>query len=179
MKGEGYFQQHTMQYHIINLEIFGKDIDETKEYIKLQLPIIKGELQQATNKVNTYIATFGTILSLLIANIIIVISFLTESLLYLILLSGLIVALLIITLFFIVYLYKRRPMSLEALIRIGNTYLADNKKVNLYYFDSYTKLSFEKYSILFTFEDDHTRDALEQIYVNSVNVVRLYKGVKR
>ena len=166
------------------------DRKETKEYIKLQLPIIKAELQQATNKLNTFIAVFATTLAFLLTNIIFVITLLPTSLLYWILLGGLIISLLITSCLLFKHICKRRPMFIDDLKEwneSNNVKLKkiDNGKVNLYYFKEYTSLNLDEFLGCFNQSknliSDKTKeldiDALTQIYLNSINVVRLYKRI--
>ena len=145
---------------------------ETTEYIKLQLPIIKGELQQVTNKINTYIAVFATTLAFLLTNIIFTVTLLPKNILYWILLALLIDFLVLTMLSLGLYLWKRKSKDKEEIIKKIEklNFNSSIKDIDPYYYRSYTKISLKAYLKMFSWDDSNDKYALEQIYVNSMNI---------
>lgn len=151
------------------------DKQETKEYIALQLPIIKGELQQANNKIGTFITFFGTIASIATAILTFLITKLVDNDLYWIGVSIFGIVSLYSIIKITIYLIKLKPrLKIESGSTVSET---SPKDINIYLFTSYTQLSFEEYKQLFT-TDKQSINALEQIYKNSILVIERYLVVK-
>lgn len=145
---------------------------DTKDYIKLQLPIIKGELQQANNKINTYITFWGIVMSFCIGALAIMAS--DDSITWISIttlsLTAVIMTAAAINIFRLIYKLKSRLQVEYEDVKDQ----IDPKDVDIYFFGSYTKVSFKTYASMFTTTNKHDKNALLQIYKNSLIVVKRY-----
>lgn len=148
--------------------------EQTKDYINLQLPIIKGELQQANNKIATFITFFGTIASISIAILVFLVTLIGDNSLYWIGVSlfGVISFCSIIKL--MILFLKLKPKHMIKINKNSNS--NKRKDVDLYFFMSYMELSLDEYLLHFTY-DDQTKNALNQIYINSQLVITRYSSL--
>ena len=157
---------------------------DTKEYINLQLPIIKGELQQVTNKINTFISVFATALAFLLTNIIFIVPLLQKDTLYWIIFVILIFFLVLTMSFLIIYSIKRKSKDKKIIKKKIEKRMRKIKKkteklnfnssikdIDPYYYRSYTKISLKAYLKMFSWDDSNDKYALEQIYMNSMNII--------
>ena len=168
---------------------------DTKEYINLQLPIIKGELQQVTNKINTFISVFATALAFLLTNIIFIVPLLQKDTLYWIIFVILIFFLVLTMSFLIIYSIKRKSKDKKIIKKKIEKRMRKIKKktekrmrkikkkteklnfnssikdIDPYYYRSYTKVSLKAYLKMFSWDDLNDKYALEQIYMNSMNII--------
>lgn len=145
---------------------------DTKDYIKLQLPIIKGELQQANNKINTYITFWGIIMSFGIGAMAIMASNDSINWISITTLSLTGVAMLVASINISRLIYKLKSRLNVKYKDVKDQ--IDPKDVDIYFFGSYTKVSFKTYVSMFTMSNKHEKNALLQIYKNSLIVIKRY-----
>ncbi len=141
--------------------------EQTKEYISLQLPIVKLELQQANNKLNSIIGFIGIGIALSTSFIIFFAIHLSENIFYKLSFSLFLILLLLFLIRLIRILKSLKPMRN---IKEKNIH----KKIDIYNFYDISEVSSKSFLSNFTVEG-HYKEALLQIHINSVITALRYK----
>ena len=133
---------------------------ETWEYIKLQLPIVKGELQQANNKVNTLISVLGLFITLIFGMLIFFCTKIEQEHFYSI---GIVFSFVLSS--FLLYKLIIATKSLKPIFQIKEN--KKEKNIDIYNFLEISKISFEHFKSYFDLTNKQEKP-LFQIHINSL-----------